>query len=236
MGDYIYVREIDTEGHATTFETPGNMVKIDREDPQITKLYARTEDGILNVKAIVKDDTSGVSKYMVTTTNEMPRDWIDYSSGEISYAVPATGQYYLWIKDAAGNMASGEIYAVKDVEAPKGMIEIEATNILSGDAYSDIIVVAPDIISGEKYTNKDVVTINILVTDNETEQERIMFALYNEEDYAKVKSGEQEIEWNQYVSETQWRLKEEQGENIIYAIFKDVAGNMTLKVVEYQEP
>ena len=236
MNDNIYLREVDAAGHATTYETAGNMVKIDKESPVIGEVKSVTEDKVLKIKAAATDKASGVKDYAVSTKATLPAevDFREYTEDGVVCDVANTGIYYLWVRDYANNVASGEVLATKDVEPPKGMIEIVATNILSGDGYENVIVVAPNIISGEKYTNQDVVTINILVTDNETAKERIMFALYNEEDYAEVKDGTREIEWQQFKPSVEWQLKEAQGENIIYAIFKDVAGNTSVSIKEIE--
>ena len=63
---------------------------------------------------------------------------------------------------------------------------------------------------------------------DKTDQERIMYAIYNEEDYKEVKAGTKEIEWKQYTPTVTWVLKEPQGINIIYAVFKDRAGNISM--------
>ena len=216
MNETLYVREIDVAGNATTNETKGNIIKIDKEAPIIEELVSKTIEQKVNLKARINDgEGSGIANFAVTRKNQKPEVWQEYegTSGEIQYELQSAGTYYLWIKDRVGNVASSNVLnAVKDIKPPVGSIEIEPTNEYSGD----------------KYTNEEIVFIKINVTDNESKQEEIQFALYNEADYAAVKAGTKEIEWRDYVPTVTWQLKETDGTNIIYAIFKDVAGNITM--------
>ena len=209
----VYFKEVDVAGNATTYESEPSIIKIDKESPVIEKIKAETIDGVIKLKASIKEELSGIEYYAVVASGE-EITWKKYEQedSKIEETLLASGKYQLWLKDIAQNEASGEIIAKKDVEPPKGNIDIVATNIISGD----------------KYTNQDAVLININVTDNQTDQERIMYAIYNEEDYKEVKAGTKEIEWKQYTPTVTWVLKEPQGINIIYAVFKDRAGNISM--------
>lgn len=209
----VYFKEVDVAGNATTYESEASIIKIDKESPVIEEIKAETIDGVIKLKASIKEELSGIGYYAVVASGE-EITWKKYEQADskIEETLLASGKYQLWLKDRAQNEASGEIIAKKDVEPPKGSIDIVATNIISGD----------------KYTNQDAVLININVTDNQTDQERIMYAIYNEEDYKEVKAGTKEIEWKQYTPTVTWVLKEPQGINIIYAVFKDRAGNISM--------
>lgn len=209
----VYFKEVDVAGNATTYESEPSIIKIDKESPVIEEIKAETIDGVIKLKASIKEELSGIEYYAVVASGE-EITWKKYEQedSKIEETLLVSGKYQLWLKDIAQNEASGEIIAKKDVEPPKGNIDIVATNIISGD----------------KYTNQDAVLININVTDNQTEQERIMYAIYNEEDYKEVKAGTKEIEWKQYTPTVTWVLKEPQGINIIYAVFKDRAGNISM--------
>ena len=209
----VYFKEVDVAGNATTYESEPSIIKIDKESPVIEEIKAETIDGVIKLKASIEEELSGIEYYAVVASGE-EITWKKYEQADskIEETLLASGKYQLWLKDRAQNEASGEIIAKKDVEPPKGSIDIVATNIISGD----------------KYTNQDAVLININVTDNQTDQERIMYAIYNEEDYKEVKAGTKEIEWKQYTPTVTWVLKEPQGINIIYAVFKDRAGNISM--------
>lgn len=220
----VYFKEVDVTGNATTYQSEPSIIKIDKEKPYVQDMKAKTIDGIIRLEAKVQDELSGIEKYAITQSGETEKAWKKYEneSGKIEAILPSSGTYYLWLKDVAGNESVGDYMSViKDVEAPVGTIDIVATNVVSGD----------------KYTNQDTVLINLNVTDNQTEQARIMYALYNEEDYEQVKAGTKEIEWKQYTKTVTWTLKEPQGINVIYAVFKDTAGNVTMtKGTAVQKP
>ena len=220
----VYFKEVDVTGNATTYQSEPSIIKIDKEKPVVQDMTAKTIDGVIKLEAKVFDSLSGIEKYSIMQSGETQISWKEYdrTDGKIEEILPSSGTYYLWLKDVAGNVSSGDyMNVIKDVEAPKGTIDIIPTNVVSGD----------------KYTNQDTVLINLNVTDNQTEQARIMYALYNEEDYEQVKAGTKEIEWKQYIPTVTWTLKEPQGINIIYAVFKDTAGNVTItKGAAVQKP
>ena len=220
----VYFKEVDVTGNATTYQSEPRIIKIDKEKPVVQDMTAKTIDGVIKLEAKVFDNLSGIAKYSIMQSGETQIAWKEYdrTDGKIEEILPSSGTYYLWLKDVAGNVSSGDyMNVIKDVEAPKGTIDIIPTNVVSGD----------------KYTNQDTVLINLNVTDNQTEQARIMYALYNEEDYEQVKAGTKEIEWKQYIPTVTWTLKEPQGINIIYAVFKDTAGNVTItKGAAVQKP
>ena len=220
----VYFKEVDVTGNATTYQSKPSIIKIDKEKPVVQDMTAKTIDGVIKLEAKVFDSLSGIAKYSIMQSGETQIAWKEYdrTDGKIEEILPSSGTYYLWLKDVAGNVSNGDyMNVIKDVEAPKGTIDIIPTNVVSGD----------------KYTNQDTVLINLNVTDNQTEQARIMYALYNEEDYEQVKAGTKEIEWKQYTPTVTWTLKEPQGINIIYAVFKDTAGNVTMtKGAAVQKP
>ena len=220
----VYFKEVDVTGNATTYQSEPSIIKIDKEKPVVQDMTAKTIDGVIKLEAKVFDNLSGIEKYSIMQSGETQIAWKKYdgTDGKIEEILPSSGTYYLWLKDVAGNVSNGDyMNVIKDVEAPKGTIDIIPTNVVSGD----------------KYTNQDTVLINLNVTDNQTEQARIMYALYNEEDYEQVKAGTKEIEWKQYIPTVTWTLKEPQGINIIYAVFKDTAGNVTMtKGAAVQKP
>ena len=220
----VYFKEVDVTGNATTYQSEPRIIKIDKEKPVVQDMTAKTIDGVIKLEAKVFDSLSGIAKYSIMQSGETQIAWKEYdrTDGKIEEILPSSGTYYLWLKDVAGNVSNGDyMNVIKDVEAPKGTIDIIPTNVVSGD----------------KYTNQDTVSINLNVTDNQTEQARIMYALYNEEDYEQVKAGTKEIEWKQYTPTVTWTLKEPQGINIIYAVFKDTAGNVTMtKGAAVQKP
>ena len=220
----VYFKEVDVTGNATTYQSEPRIIKIDKEKPVVQDMTAKTIDGVIKLEAKAFDSLSGIAKYSIMQSGETQIAWKEYdrTDGKIEEILPSSGTYYLWLKDVAGNVSNGDyMNVIKDVEAPKGTIDIIPTNVVSGD----------------KYTNQDTVLINLNVTDNQTEQARIMYALYNEEDYEQVKVGTKEIEWKQYTPTVIWTLKEPQGINIIYAVFKDTAGNITMtKGAAVQKP
>ena len=220
----VYFKEVDVTGNATTYQSKPSIIKIDKEKPVVQDMTAKTIDGVIKLEAKVFDSLSGIAKYSIMQSGETQIAWKEYdrTDGKIEEILPSSGTYYLWLKDVAGNVSNGDyMNVIKDVEAPKGTIDIIPTNVVSGD----------------KYTNQDTVLINLNVTDNQTEQARIMYALYNEEDYEQVKAGTKEIEWKQYTPTVTWTLKEPQGINVIYAVFKDTAGNITMtKGAAVQKP
>ena len=214
INETIYVREIDASGTATSNSTKGNQIKIDKVKPIIDETKSKTIDQEVYVKANVSDVGSGVAYIAITLTEDETRIWEECTVGseEILHKLDKTGTYYVWVKDAAGMESEAQILkATKDVKAPQGSIDIVEKKEYSGD----------------KYTNEEEVTININVTDNESTPEETKFALYTEEEYEQIIAGTKEIVWQDYAPTVTWPLKEGEGLNRIYAIFKDLAGNVT---------
>ncbi len=133
---------------ATVYDNAGNSIncsdvietKTDGVDPtvEIAKVPGK---GSLKINGTLKDDI-GVIKYQWTTTNEEPTEWIEISSTKkitVSKKVNVNGTYYLWAKDAMGNLGIGNtvVTSKRCCDSCKSCIthtEYEYTNVC--DSYS----------------------------------------------------------------------------------------------------
>ena len=83
---------------------------IDKELPRIEKItisdnWIPGSDLVLKVEA---SDNLGISSFKATTSENVPATF-EATSGDVTIA--GDGLNYVWVKDQAGNVASGEIYA-----------------------------------------------------------------------------------------------------------------------------
>ena len=93
-------------------------VKIDKADPEITDV--KIEDGKIVITANDIDKTlnkelSGLAEYAITDTTEVPLEWS--KSNVIN--VTKDANFFVWVKDNAGNITMKEEIVVRDITAPE---------------------------------------------------------------------------------------------------------------------
>lgn len=134
----IYARL--TDGTTTGEEVSHDITNIDKVAPKITNTNIDTSNSdFAKISATLIDNLSGVIKYGISTSEELEPEYemclntlnIDVEFEEIY----GNGTYYIWVKDAAGNIAKQKIeinhiqfYNVaKIVSAPEGYENLVGT-------------------------------------------------------------------------------------------------------------
>ena len=87
-------------------------VYMDNIFPIIENLSSDTKWGIVNhITATLIDNESGLSGYQITKENIEPEEYISINGAnyELKYEVTTNGIYYLWLKDAKGNIVNKSI-------------------------------------------------------------------------------------------------------------------------------
>ena len=167
----------------------------------------------------MEDNLSIASKYAVALKEDAPKAWQDVLENEFEIAVNGSGKYYLWVKDNAGNISNvEEATIVKDIEAPTGKISVQNAYLVEGKI---------------EYTDKNPVTLEITATDDFTKTEDLQMAIYREEHY-KALQDEDDIVWESYSGEKEWRLKVENADERVYLLLKDEAGNISAEINELE--
>ena len=110
---YLWVIAKDEYGNTTI--TKSNAVYLDNIAPTITinSIIGRT------IKLTLADSASGVNGYAITTTNTAPAasNFTAVTAGAtatVSTKVAATGTYYAWAKDVAGNISTATTVTVAE--------------------------------------------------------------------------------------------------------------------------
>lgn len=120
-----YVKACSLTGLCSSIKT--YIVNKDTGKPTAT-VAASVNDFVrnsFNINITLKDNESGVTSYAVTTSNSMPSSWTNITGSPVnqkvvSYNITSNGNYYIWIKDAAGNTNSINYYAYYiDNEGPQ---------------------------------------------------------------------------------------------------------------------
>ena len=215
----VILQGVDVEGKPLTKEAITNTIRFDNTIPEIkdANMYAKGNIIILQVEAL--DDFSGLRSYTILeneTDEKIWKDILNAETGKIETNINGSGKKYILVKDKAGNISkTKEIVSQRDIEAPKGSITLKNANLKEDK---------------KEYTNQNPVILEITATDNITAKENIKIAILKEE-YQTLTSKE-EIIWENYVSEKEWKITNENAEEKIYLLLKDEAGNISVQVGE----
>ena len=158
----LYARVIGKE----SINNNVDIINIDNENPVINSLTVGPNSTI-NIKAI--DQVSGIAWYYISKQNKTPNandeNWVNTNINpktESSISIPKTqGTYYVWVKDKAGNISSGNNNSItlknKVVTATftkdKNVLSIDSASksctILAGNNSCQITL--PNIVPNSKY-------------------------------------------------------------------------------------
>ena len=140
----FYVR--DEVGNVEKIEI--SLDHLDTTVPEIT-ITPDTDWGLTNSITIgMSDDKSGLTGYQITTTEEEPTEWKDASGSSFDALeeVSDNGDYYIWVKDSAGNITHQKVTVdhidkigpevVIDATTGNGTISVDASG--SSDTGSGI--------------------------------------------------------------------------------------------------
>ena len=105
MNGKMYVALYDGTNYGGS--ATGNVTNIDTTKPIVTETTATTN----SIKITATDEASGIVGYAVTTSNTAPSASSFTSvTSTTSFSTTVTGKtqgttYYVWVKDAAGNIS-----------------------------------------------------------------------------------------------------------------------------------
>ena len=149
----IYARLWDGTNFGAT--ATGNFTNIDKTKPVVTGATATTN----KIAITATDEASGIIGYAVTTSNTTPSSFTDVASTK-TLSVAPTGYrqgttYYVWVKDAAGNVSASKSTAtgkVTDLTAAN----VKFTYSPSGWTNKDVTATASTTVTGfTLQTSKD---------------------------------------------------------------------------------
>lgn len=81
--------------------------------------------------------------------------------------------------------------------------------------------------NGIKHTNKQIVTLRLSAADNVADKTEMKMCVMNEDQYEQYKKTGK-ITWIPFVEEMEWELTPGDGGKIVYVLFKDGAGNLSI--------
>ena len=117
---YFYAEATDAAGNKITASLP--VTKIDKTKPIVTGATATTN----SIAITATDELSGIVGYAVTTANTAPTEFTSCTSTtSLSTTVSGKTQgttYYVWVKDAAGNVSASKSTSTGSVTISKGNI------------------------------------------------------------------------------------------------------------------
>ena len=106
-GDYVFVV---TDKYGNTATKTEKVEKIDKVIPVISKV----ENTGKEITITATDEGSGIAKYAISTTTEVPVEWSESNSIKTT----KDGTFYVWVKDKVGNIARSEEVVTVDTTAP----------------------------------------------------------------------------------------------------------------------
>ena len=127
----VYFRSVLTSSIVSS-KTAGSVIKIDKTAPTVTLSSSSVIAGT-TVTATLSDTASGVNGWQVTTSSTTPTSgWTSITattSTKVTYTPSSAGTYYVWTKDAAGNVKSATL-TVSQVPVPTVALKV------NGSTYS----------------------------------------------------------------------------------------------------
>ena len=137
-----YFGFVRDNGENTNTCNMNKPVKVDLTNPtveDITKSTNAWSNQPIIIKSTIKDATSQLAGYAVTTSDEKPINWEKIKntpeSYDVVYNVTANGTYYIWAKDNSGRISKKSV-EVKNYDNIKPTIntpEIKPTEWTNGD-------------------------------------------------------------------------------------------------------
>ena len=136
----IYARIVDSFGRATTYAT-GNVEKIDNKAPTIGSVEGSTETGNTGTITVsnITDEESGIAGIYISTESTKPTEETEWTSlTETSYekTVTENGTYYVWVKDAVGNISDSKTCTISGIVAKVTGITLTDATVYTGEAVT----------------------------------------------------------------------------------------------------
>lgn len=131
----IYARSIDSlnQGSDSTRVASVTITNIDKNNPNISNLTATSDSVTVNAT----DDLSGIVGYACTTSSSIPASFTTIASTK-NFSETITGlnddtTYYVWVRDAAGNIANKTITTELGIPTAEG-----TTPYLPGEDFKPV--------------------------------------------------------------------------------------------------
>lgn len=159
-GDYKFVA---TDAYGNTSEKVISVSKIDKNNPIITKAEASGK----TITITAEDSISGVAKYAITDTTEVPVEWSESNVIKVTH----DGIFYAWAMDNAGNITRKEEVVTVDTTAPTITFNYTLLTVEAGLPIEASIITDEDAIisyswDAKNWTNSEELTSNIRVSKN----------------------------------------------------------------------
>ena len=133
----VYARLADSTNQATGYAV-ATVDKIDKTKPIVTSATANTNT--ITIKAT--DEASGIIGYTVTENTTEPTNFTSYKSTKtlnVNVENKTQGKtYYVWVKDAAGNVSAYKQVGTTSVTPSAGNITFGVANWNNGKASTTI--------------------------------------------------------------------------------------------------
>ena len=181
---YLYTDGTNIGGTGTL-----NVTNIDKTKPVVTETTATTNK--ITIKAT--DDESGIVGYAITTSNTVPSGFTSVTNTK-SLDTSLTGYkqsttYYVWVKDAAGNVSESKTTATTKVT---DLTEANTTFSYSPSSWTNgnVIATASTTITGfTLQTSKDGINWESKATQTYSSNGRIYARLWDGTNYGGSASG-----------------------------------------------
>ena len=181
---YLYTDGTNIGGTGTL-----NVTNIDKTKPVVTETTATTNK--ITIKAT--DDESGIVGYAITTSNTVPSSFTSVTNTK-SLDTSLTGYkqsttYYVWVKDAAGNVSESKTTATTKVT---DLTEANTTFSYSPSSWTNgnVIATASTTITGfTLQTSKDGINWESKATQTYSSNGRIYARLWDGTNYGGSASG-----------------------------------------------
>jgi len=110
-----------TGSYNNTKKESSGTYQIDATKPTVGAIGGNTTSWTTSktLTSTLTDSHSGIVGYAVTTSNTTPTSWTtvtNTASYSLSHKVTANGTYYIWAKDAAGNISTAKSVTVNKID------------------------------------------------------------------------------------------------------------------------
>lgn len=153
-GDYKFVA---TDAYGMTSEKVISVSKIDKNSPIITKAEASGK----TITITAEDSISGVAKYAITDTTEVPVEWSESNVIKVTH----DGIFYAWAIDNAGNMTRAEEVVTVDTTAPTITFNYTLLTVEAGLPINANIITDEDAIISYSWDAKNWTTAEEFITN-----------------------------------------------------------------------
>ena len=162
VGKY-YIYAVAVSGAGLTSKTTSYTAKVDTSKPSINIKTEPTTSWTNDNKTftIAASDTgSGIAGYYISTINTTQKATWEATTSTTKIYKKGVGTYYIWAKDAAGNLSSSVKVSVKNIDNTAPSI-VYNTSTVSGTVYLDVGDESPIVVSDTGGSGMHVTDCNV---------------------------------------------------------------------------